>query len=83
MKKNLKTSNTFLNTSDQMIFVKSFKDLTDAMDYFTAFKVNKGSLVSLQKQKYFVITADNLKELYLEKKVDNYELFFNDFYILD
>lgn len=83
MKDNLKTSNTFLNTSDQMIFVKSFKDLSDAMDYFTAFKVNKGPLVSLQKQKYFIITADNLKELYLEKKVDNYEIFFNDFYILD
>jgi hypothetical protein len=83
MKDNLKTSNTFLNTSDQMIFVKSFKDLKDAMDYFTAFKVNKGPLVSLQKQKYFIITAENLKELYLEKKVDSYELFFNDFYVLD
>ena len=66
-----------------MIFVKSFKNLKEAMDYFTAFRVNKKELLALQKQKYFIITADNLKELYLEKKVDNYENFFNEFYILN
>jgi tetratricopeptide (TPR) repeat protein len=82
-KDNLKTSNTFLNTSDQMIFVKSFKNLTEAMDYFTAFRVNKGPVSNLKQQKYFIITADNLTELYREKKVDNYEIFFNDYYILD
>ncbi len=82
-KDNLKTSSAFLNTSDQMIFVKSFKNLKEAMDYFTAFRVNKKELLALQKQKYFIITADNLKELYLEKKVDNYENFFNEFYILN
>ena len=82
-KDNLKTSSSFLNTSDQMIFVKSFKNSYDAMDYYTAFRVNKGSLDVLQSQKYFIITADNLKELYLEKKVDNYENYFNEFYTLE
>jgi hypothetical protein len=76
----LKVSNTFLNTSDQMIIVKSFSNSKKALDYFLAFKVNNGSIKSYRKEKFFVVTPQNLKELYLEKNTDNYLKFFKEFY---
>lgn len=76
----LKVSNTFLNTSDQMIIVKRFDNSKKALDYFLAFKVNNGAIKSYRKEKFFVVTPQNLKELYLEKNTDNYLKFFKDFY---
>lgn len=79
--KKLKTSNTFLNTSDQMVLVKMFKNADEAMDYYTAFKVNTGPVKSLKENDYFVLSPSNLKELYLEKNIVNYKSFFKDFYL--
>ena len=76
----LKVSNTFLNTSDQMIIVKRFDNSKKALDYFLAFKVNNGAIKSYRKEKFFVVTPQNLKELYLEKNTDNYLKFFKEFY---
>ena len=79
--KRLKTSNKFLNTSDQMIMVKMFKDAKEAMDYYVAFKVNKGPVKSYKNKDFFILSPHNLKEMYLEKKIENYKLFFNEFYL--
>ena len=78
---NLKTSNKFLNTSDQMILVKSFPNANKAMDYYLAFQVNNGRLKNYREKIYFVLTPNNLKELYLEKNIDNYTQFFEEFYL--
>ena len=79
--KNLKTTNTFLNTSDQMVIVKKFKNSNEAMDYYLAFKVNQGSIKSYKEQDFFVLSPNNLKELYLEKEIKNYKLFFQELYL--
>ena len=79
--KNLKTTNTFLNTSDQMVIVKKFKDSKEAMDYYLAFKVNQGAIKAYREQDFFVLSPNNLKELYLEKEIKNYKLFFEEFYL--
>ena len=76
----LKISNTFLNTSDQMITVKRFNNSKKALDYYLTFKVNNGAIKSYIKEKFFVVTPQNLKELYLEKNTDNYFKFFKEFY---
>lgn len=76
----LKVSNTFLNTSDQMVMVKFFIDSKKALDYYLSFKVNKGVVKSYRDQKFFVISPENLKELYLEKNPINYIKFFEEFY---
>ena len=76
----LKVSNTFLNTSDQMIIVKRFNNSKTALDYYLAFKVNNGAINNYKKEKFFVVTPKNLKELYLEKNTDNYLKFFKEFY---
>ena len=49
-----------------MIIVKSFSNSKKALDYFLAFKVNNGSIRAIEKR-IFVVTPQNLKELYLEK----------------
>lgn len=77
----LKTSNTFLNTSDQMVIVKMFKNADEAMDYFLAFKVNKGPVKDFKNQDFFVLSPNNLKQLYIEKKITNYQSFFKEFYL--
>jgi len=76
----LKVSNTFLNTSDQMIIVKRFNSSKTALDYYLAFKVNNGAISNYKKEKFFVVSPQNLKELYLEKNTDNYLKFFKEFY---
>ena len=76
----LKVSNTFLNTSDQMIMVKFFKNTQVALDYYLSFKVNKGSVKNYKNQNFFLISPNNLKELYLEKNPKNYIEFFDEFY---
>jgi DNA-directed RNA polymerase specialized sigma subunit len=63
-----------------MIIVKRFDNSKKALDYFLAFKVNNGAIKSYRKEKFFVATPQNLKELYLEKNTDNYLKFFKEFY---
>tara|TARA_B100001287_G_scaffold276658_1_gene288519 strand:- start:26134 stop:28794 length:2661 start_codon:yes stop_codon:yes gene_type:complete len=78
---NLKTTSAFLNTSDQMVIVKKFKGSKEAMDYYLAFKVNNGPIKSYKQSDFFVLSPNNLKELYLEKEIKNYKLFFQEFYL--
>ena len=79
--KNLKTSSTFLNTSDQMIIVKKFSNSSMALDYYYAFKVNNGPIKKYRDNDYFILSPHNLKELYLEKTIKNYNSFFKEFYL--
>ncbi|MAJ07099.1 MAG: hypothetical protein CL827_09625 [Crocinitomicaceae bacterium] len=76
----LKVFNTFLNTSDQMVMVKFFKNSQIALDYYVSFKVNKGNVKNYKNEDFFLISPNNLKELYLEKNPKNYIEFFNAFY---
>ena len=76
----LKVSNTFLNTSDQMIMVKFFNDGKKALDYYLSFKVNMGSVKNYKEENFFIISPKNMKELYLEKNPENYSKFFEEFY---
>jgi len=79
--KSLKTSSQFLNTSDQMVMVKFFTTADEALDYHLSFKVNKGPLKEYAKADFFVITPNNLKELILEKNINNYTKFFQKYYL--
>ena len=76
----LKVFNTFLNTSDQMVMVKFFKNSQIALDYYVSFRVNKGNVKNYKNEDFFLISPNNLKELYLEKNPKNYIEFFNEFY---
>lgn len=78
---NLKITNNFLNTEDQVILVKQFESKQKAMDYYVAFK-NTDMLKGLNdKGQYFVITNKNYASLYIEKKVVEYIKFFEENYL--
>ena len=76
----LKISSTFLNTSEQMIIIKNFRNSKKALDYLLAFKSNKGKIKSYKNEDFFIISPNNLKELYIEKNTNNYLEFFKQFY---
>ena len=79
---NLKTSSSFLNSTDQLILVKQFNNVSGVMDYYTAFKVNNTQLKSINaNHDFFVISDKNLAALYLEKNLQDYLLFFENNYL--
>jgi hypothetical protein len=75
--KGLVTSSNFLNTTKQLIMVKSFATKNEAMDYFIAFKVNKTSVKRYNKEdNFFVISGKNYASLLIEKEEAAYQAFF-------
>ena len=79
---NLKTSSSFLNSTDQLVLVKQFNNVSAALDYFTAFKVNNNQLKAINNvHDLFLISDKNLAVLYLEKNLEEYKKFFEDNYI--
>ena len=78
----LKTSSSFLNSTDQFILVKQFDDVSAVMDYYTAFKINNAQLKSINSNYEFLVISDkNLAALYLEKNLADYILFFKNNYL--
>lgn len=75
---NIKTTSSFLDLDNQLVLVKSFLNKKAAMDYYTAFRVNKNELKDFNTDHiYFVITAKNYASFFIEKNVDDYMEFFN------
>lgn len=77
----LKITNNFLNTEDQVVLVKKFENKSKAMDYYTAFKLTDMLKGINDKGEYFVITNKNYASFYIEKKIADYKKFFQDNYL--
>jgi tetratricopeptide (TPR) repeat protein len=77
----LKITNNFLNTDDQVILVKKFENEKKAMDYYIAFKQTDMVGDLNKKADYFVITNKNYASFYVEKKVEDYKKFFEENYL--
>ena len=63
-----------------MLLIQEFEDDTKASNYVKAFKKTRKHLLDLQKAKIFVITQDNLKLLFETKQLEEYELFYDEYY---
>lgn len=80
--KGLVTSTNFLDSEHQIIMVKSFKNKVEAMDYYTAFKVNTGPLKTYNKKdNFYIITVKNYSSVLLEKDDTKYKAFFKKNYL--
>jgi tetratricopeptide (TPR) repeat protein len=77
---NLKITNTFLNTDDQIILVKGFPNAKKALDYYNAFK-QSDMVKGLNTADFFVITNKNYASFYVEKVVADYLKFFKENYL--
>ncbi|HLP12860.1 MAG TPA: tetratricopeptide repeat protein [Flavobacteriales bacterium] len=78
---NLKITNTFLNTDDQVILVKGFKDSKKALDYYSAFKSTDMVKGLNGDADFFIITNKNYASFYVEKVVADYVKFFKENYL--
>ena len=79
--KGLKIKNTFINSDNQIVVVRSFDDKKAAMVYYNAYK-NDNKYVNSFNSKYecFVITHKNYAAMFLEKDYKEYLEFFNENY---
>lgn len=79
--KQFTVTNIFLDTDNQLIIVKNFDNKQKAMEYYTAFKNDNLKLKELNKNaEFYVITAGNYANFYLEKKPEDYKKFFEENY---
>ena len=75
-----------LNTSSKIlkdksvIIVKEFPDEFSAADYLNTYKKTRKHLLDMQNFKIFYITESNFKLLFETQKIEEYELFFDEYY---
>jgi len=79
--KNLKVTNNFLDTDNQLIIIKSMENKKAAMEYYQAFLNENDKMKNLKSAEYFVISAKNYASFFVEKKVGDYKKFFQDNYL--
>jgi tetratricopeptide (TPR) repeat protein len=74
----LHVSNVFLNSSQQLVTVKTFDGKVKAMNYYNFMKDKKDVFSSLAPGTFqtIVISADNYTIFYREKNIDEYKVFF-------
>ncbi len=74
----LAIASIFLDSSHQLVSVKSFDGKTMAMAYYNFFKENKTTFLGLEAGtfSYFIISAENYTVFYKDKNIDEYQQFF-------
>ncbi len=77
----LKITNIFINTDDQIIMVKKFENKDKAMNYYNAFKGTDMLKGLSDKSDYFIITNRNYSAFYVEKNIEAYLKFFRENYL--
>ncbi len=79
-KEKLKVSSKLYTEDQSIILIQEFEDDTKAMKYINTFKKTRKYLLDLQKAKILAISQDNLKLLFETKKIEEYELFHEEYY---
>jgi tetratricopeptide (TPR) repeat protein len=78
-KEKLNTSTKIYGNNQSVVLIKSFTDVK-AKEYVRTFKKTKKHIQNLQGSKMFLITQENLKILFETQKLQDYELFYTEFY---
>lgn len=77
----LKVSSKIFGDNDQsVVLVQDFDNDEGAKEYVRTFKLSKKHVNSLKNYKIFAITQENLKILFDTKQLQEYELFYDEFY---
>jgi tetratricopeptide (TPR) repeat protein len=76
----LKVSSKIFGDDQSVILVQEFKDDVTALNYVRIFKSTRKHLLDLQKAKIVVITQENLKLLFENRQLQEYEIFYDEFY---
>jgi tetratricopeptide (TPR) repeat protein len=76
----LKVSSKIFGDDQSVILVQEFKDDVTASNYVRIYKSTRKHLLDLQKAKIMVITQENMKLLFENKLLQEYETFYDEFY---
>lgn len=76
----LKVSSKIYGDDQSILLIQEFENDTKASKYVSIFKKTRKHLLDLQKAKICVITQENLKLLFETKKLEEYELFYDENY---
>lgn len=81
--KDLKVTNSFINSDNQILILRSFSNVEDAMDYYNTFVKNNTILKAVNEKGYerFVISTKNFTTLFKQKDVGQYLEFYNAEYL--
>jgi tetratricopeptide (TPR) repeat protein len=78
-KQKLNTSTKIYGQNQSVVLVKSFSDVK-SKEYIRTFKKTKKHVQTLHGSKIYTITQDNLKILFETQKLDEFDLFYSEFY---
>ena len=78
----LRVSSNLLDRQNQIVLVKTFTKVEDAMDYYTTFTGNEDELKEINEAGYTIvlISKTNYVNLFKTKEVDAYKVFFEENY---
>ncbi len=76
----LKVSSKIYEDDQSVILIQDFENDVTALNYVRIFKATRKHLLDLQKAKIMVITQENLKLLFENKILQEYETFYDEFY---
>lgn len=76
----LKVTSKIYAEDQSVILVQEFPTDLKAIEYLRVFKATRKHLLDLQNAKILIITQDNMKVLFETKKLEEYQMFFDEFY---
>lgn len=79
-KSRAKVSSKLYGENQSVIVLQDFATENEAKDYVRKYKTTRKYLLDLQDAKIIVITAKNLKLLFETKELEQYELFYDEYY---
>lgn len=81
--KDIKVTNSFINSDNQILIMRSFANAEEALDYYNTFVKDKTILKSLNEAGYdrFVISTKNFTTLFKQKDVPQYVEFYQNEYL--
>ncbi len=78
--KGLKVRNSFIDTDNQIIVVRSFNNKKIAEQYLKSFSTSNGTKDAAGKYQNFIITHKNYASLFIEKDIEGYLEFYKKNY---
>lgn len=81
--KDIKITNSFINSENQILILRSFSDAAEALDYYNTFVKNNAQLKSVNENGFptFVISTKNFTTLFKQKDVQQYMEFYSTEYM--
>jgi len=79
-KSKVKVSSKLFGDNQSVVALQDFESENDAKDYVRKYKTTRKYLLDLQKATIIIITAKNMKTLFDNRDLQQYEMFYDEFY---